>query len=257
MQATPALNNWRMFCETEDTIVQWWLPVTTPQPTQCPTNSAHTILPNSTFINNVQATNEVVIKECNNPNIGGNFRATGFSITAAASSSITSSVSWPWPVCLFTATFNTSEDLLGDRLQADLAPNTVIGALSANCAAAATTISVSAAIIAIVNIGYLISLSDGTNTDNLGAVLAIDSVNNILTVQTPTVHAFGAATPTYVQMTIRFVENFIIGHAGPHQIGGTMIGGTSLPANTAIVITYTNTSSSNAHTVSGYFDYRF
>lgn len=238
-------------------MVYWWLDPTAVPPTLCPNNSAHVINPNSISIVNQTTSNQVVIKESNDPTIGGNFRSTGFSITAAPSVTNTLTVSWPWKVCLFTACFNTSEDLLGDTLQADLAPNTAIGTLTTDCVIGSTILAVSVSVIANVNVGYLISLSDGTNTDKLGGVLAIDRVNNQLTVQTATVHAFAAVTPTLVQQTVRFVDNFVIGHAGENRLGGTMIGGAALPANTPLVITYTNASAVNPHTISGFFDHRY
>jgi hypothetical protein len=103
-----------------------------------------------------------------------------------------------------------------------------------------------------VYVGYYITLYDGVNTNNLGRIIGIDLVNNILTVETATANAFAAATPTYVQISIRPIDTFEFGPPMSYVFGVKKIGGSYLPANTVVNVNYLNNSDTQKTLVIGY-----
>ena len=90
-------------------------------------------------------------------------------------------------------------------------------------------------------LGFEITLTDGTNTDDLGEVVDINTGNNTITVETATTNSFLAATPTYVQFTVVFVD-MEIGATGYMNVAAHKIGSAPLPKNTPLVCKYTNKS---------------
>jgi len=88
--------------------------------------------------------------------------------------------------------------------------------------------------------GFVVKLSDGTNTDNVGRVISIDDTNNKIYVETNLSNSFAAATPTYIKATVQVVHDYEIGPGWEHKIGDSKIGGSTLPEYTLVSIKYTN-----------------
>lgn len=126
-----------------------------------------------------------------------------------------------------------------------IAPNTIIGTLTGNIPAGAISgIPVSQTVIDNTAIGFCLEFVDGgsTATNNVGrviAVIAIDTDNNEITIETATTQGFTAASPTYVRQTVEMIPNYVIGDA--------KIGGSYLPANTTVRVEYTNNNGSTGY----------
>ena len=238
MSTTPPIIHWRMMCITEAAYVYTWGPVA---PTLCPNNSAHTVdLTSIAAVDTITNTTVYVHEE--NIQTNGNFQSFCYAIQATGPTGTvySGSFSLPYPFVIYDVNYVTNACHQGDFLTVQAAPNTTIGALGADAAAGTTTFTVSPTVFAYVNPGYFITLTDGTNTDNLGYLISMNTTTSTITVQTANVHAFAAATPTYVQMTVVMINNMEIGPAWQYSINQRKIGGASVPAGTPINIVYTN-----------------
>ena len=117
-------------------------------------------------------------------------------------------------------------------------------------------VSVSQTVIDNTTIGRYVTLFDGTNTDDLGRVISIGSGLKIY-VEKNMSNSFLAGTPTYVRQTIYMVKNLIIGPAWHYVVGESKIGGSSIPADTAITVEYDNKSTDTDKTIIGLLEYLY
>jgi hypothetical protein len=248
MTSKTVVHKYNIYCTTESAWVSTWAET---EPTVCPNNNGHTINSGSISIVETVESSEVKIQEEATPT-GGSFRCDTVSFDATASTTTTFDYSWPIPVGILSVAFHplgaqkpdgtwdADESQEGDTFSICIAPDTTIGAITANVAASATIIDVQQSVIDNIKIGYYVKLTDGTNTDDCGRVLSIDSVNLKITVETATTNAFEAATPTYVQMTVYMIKDFEIGYLGRYSIGDDKIGASHLTANTVARVNYVN-----------------
>jgi hypothetical protein len=125
-----------------------------------------------------------------------------------------------------------------DKARFCISPDTIIGAIGANVAINDTVITVSSTVLENINLGNLVRLTDGTNTEEYKEVISLDKANSTITLESGTVNAFSAASPTYVQFMIEMVGDFWLGAADgvvPLE-GGEKA--TFIPANTTIRIAF-------------------
>lgn len=103
---------------------------------------------------------------------------------------------------------------------------------------------VSTSVIANVNHGYTIQLTDGTNTDSMGKIHSIDNTNNYIYVENNPVvsNSYSSTSPTTsVQMTVhRIKPGFEFAAPWQHVYGQDKVGGSDIPENTPVKIYYTN-----------------
>lgn len=87
-------------------------------------------------------------------------------------------------------------------------------------------------------LGYEYRITDGVNADTVGRVISYTS-DKLYVEHSPT-NSYSAASPTYVQMTIRVIKDEEMpGIDGQFNIGVSKIGATSVPANTPVYVKYT------------------
>lgn len=236
----PIIYKYRIYCITEGQNVYEW---NTVEPTTCPNNTAHTINPNSISIVDQRAPNITTIAQETVPT-GGWFKTETMIINAATGPGVVTTLtrSWPFNISLLNLYFQTTDAHTGDALTIDWASDVTIGVLTGNLSAGATTATVSISVIQNISIGFNVSFTDGTNQDNCGRVIAIDTINNSITFETATVHSFSAATPTYVQVTVSPLDNLIFGPPTVYNVAQHVIGGSHVPANQVATAYYTNNS---------------
>lgn len=139
--------------------------------------------------------------------------------------------------------YTTGAEHQGDSLSVQVAPNTIVGALTADVAADETVLNVSATVVQNVFRGpCLLSISDGVNQNLLGRVKRVNVADLQVIVETPTQNAFAAASPTFVSMTISVIENCTIGVPWQYTIGSSKIGGSFVPEDTVVRLIYHNRS---------------
>lgn len=237
------LNKYRLYCNDCAQYFYVWLEEELDEPSQCTTNASHTVDTSKTTIVEVERDNEILVKE-ETIKTGGFYQARG--LAAGVPSCIPGAwhdlvnFSWPIPISLLSAEAKCLSDHSGDKIEFLVAPGTTIGAVTQNIAASDDWIYVQQSVIDNIKVGRWIELVDGTNTDNCGRVLEIDSTNNRIKVETAAAHAFLASTPTYIKMTVKMIYDVELVEGHRLVIGESKIGGSYIPAGTTMVLRYQN-----------------
>ncbi len=190
--------------------------------------------------------NETVVIREETIKTGGMYMATTVYVTAAfGTTSIVNKV-FPFPVNVLSAIITTKDEHEGDDLEITLAPDIVIGAITSDVSSSDTVITVSSSVIDNISIGIKMKLDDGTNSDNLGWVTAIDKIASTITVDIAATQSFAASTPTQVKMSHMYIDSYKFGPGCRHEFGNTKIGGAYIPSGKIGEIKYTNNSTSGS-----------
>jgi len=243
------VNKYRVWCSTEGAYVYGW-GVT--EPTTCPTDTAHTIDSTKTTIDATVEENTVEIKEENTPT-GGQYKSCGLSFSAAASEETLHDFSFPFPISLMSATFPSHGKTAGDSIGFIVGPDTVVGAITSDVTAGDTVINVQSTVIDNMKAGRYARLDDGTNNEEH---LVITVGSTTITLHTATANSYAAATPTYVKLNVKMAENLYLEPEVRYMLGDTKIGGSYVPANTVIRMSYNNTGVSSV-TVRPIFEFLY
>jgi hypothetical protein len=245
------VNKYRATCTTENTSVYVW---GTEPPTTCPNNIAHTI--DSSSITIVDSVNDTTVQISQDKGLtGGNFRSETCKLIAKPNGIQSFDFSWPFDMSVSTVHFVTNAQHIGDEITSIIAPNTIVGYITAPVSIGDTIINVSPTVLQYVFIGYIVKLYDGINMSHMGYVLSKDIVNGTITLQTPSTHEFSPISPTYVMLEISNIHSFEIGDPNKYDIGQSVIGSGLIPANTVIRIQYKNKSKTDAKSFIFYFEY--
>ena len=209
-------------------------------PTVCPNNNTHTIDASGIMALDSTSLNIITINENNQIPNGGFYRADCFEIavTGGTGTVTTYDISYPYNIGAYSTTLLLSSDNIGDTLNIIGYPDTAGSIITIELGTGATGLNVSLA--AIFNPGFYVSITDGVNTDDLGEIITVDDVNNILTVSTPTVNSFG--TGSVVLFGIPRVKNCKFCNTNNIDLGFSKIGSSGLLANHAVRLLYTNSS---------------
>ena len=140
----------------------------------------------------------------------------------------------PYPISLLAADLKTTTSMIGDTLCALIAPDTIVGAITSSALIGDTSINVSATVVENLKVGRSLTL-DGIKNH---VVIGVDTVNNIITIETPLEKDFNPGT--YVMMNIHIIKNMYIHAEQNLQIGRSINTGQRIPANTIIKIRYWN-----------------
>lgn len=236
------VNNYTVYCSTEATYkYNYWL---TSTPTTCPSNSTHTIDTAKTTVVDSVSSEIVTIKETS-VETQGRYQVAPYTldITSSASPQTFNYQNNDYPFNVYMVSFQSEEDHRGDYLDVLAAPYTTVGAITSNVTAGDTVINVSSGVITYMKVGYRVTLTDGTNTDELGYCREVNSISNTITVGTAAAHSFAAATPTYVQFSIGFTRAPILLHTPREYVfGGGKMGASYVPKGAVNRIIYTNNS---------------
>lgn len=198
-----------------------------------------------------------VLEEDANQRTQGHYQGRGLKMSIPASTgTYNEDFTFNFPICLMSMEYVPTLAMEGDEFCALVAPETIIGAITADVTASDTVINVSPTVLENIQIGYVVHLDDLTNKDPLGEVLAIDKAAGTITVETGAVNGFAAATPTYVKQTIVMAKDVRINGVARVELGSTKIGGSYLPTGTVIRIEYHN-HSGTAKTFSAIAEYLY
>lgn len=234
------VRNYQFRCLTENAWVTAW---GTSPPTACTHDNTHMIDTNSISVIETVSKSITKIQEETVPT-GENIRVTTIilDIPAGEVGAITNQVTaWeniPTSVMQIDVVSTAAHE--GDVLDIWLLRNATIGALTASSAIGATTFSVSPTVIANALLGFEVRLTNGITTEELGQIKSIDKAANTITVSTAAVNAFSAASPTYVQFSVRPVKNYTFGPGWIRQWGQSKIGGMTVRANSVVTMRYKN-----------------
>lgn len=235
---TTSINNYKIYCTSENTYVSGWGPN---PPTQCYSNNTHSVNVNSVQLISSVVSNEVKIKEDTIP-VSRNIRIVQIALEniAPGEEKIVDYV-FPINMSMYLFEYTTSEVNIPDELTIQANPNTVLGLIGGNIEIGSTTFIGPPALILYGVPGFYITITNGTNTNILGEIINIDKATNIVTVDTPTENAFLAAN-TLVKMTVMILNKLVIGQASNYKYGDAIIGGAAIPQGTLTRYIYKNNS---------------
>jgi len=145
---------------------------------------------------------------------------------------------WPIPMGVLSAQWLAKAVNDKDILEVQIGPDTTVGTITQDVTATDTKIYVSQSVLDNIKVGYWCTLTDGTNTDDCGRVIAVNSDN--IDVETAAVNGFAAATPTYVKQTVKMVPGCHLCDGMQYEIGTSKIGASYVPAGTVIRVRYQN-----------------
>lgn len=177
----------------------------------------------------------VKIKEEEHSNItGGNFQSTVIDVDINHSGKTIVDKSFPFNISLFSAEWNVDTIHIGDIAEFHLAPDTVIGVITAPVAINDTVLHVNDTVINNIKLGFFVTIG----TEELGMVLNVNKENSTITVQTPTTTTHNPMT--YVKMTVKIVPKWRFCSTGFCSVGESKIGASYIPANTKLRLVYNN-----------------
>lgn len=174
---------------------------------------------------------------------GGRFRAVPMTLAVGADAGdYDDTFSYPIPRCLMSAEVDVHADWVGDSVSLLVAPDTIIGTLTSESAAAATVHDVAQTVIDNIFLGAMVKIG----TEDLGECIAIDTDN--LKITTSVALVASAASGSLVKMTVCMADHVPMTSVVPKIIGESKIGGSYLPANTAIKLIYHRSTAGSAFT---------
>lgn len=149
---------------------------------------------------------------------------------------------FPYDIAMLDMEYTPTTDQQGDYFSVCVAPETVIGAITSDVAINDTVINVSSTVIENLAEGFCFEIWDGTNLSDCEAVIAggIDPIAGTVSVAVGAQHAFAAATPSYIRMDVPVVEHVYLIGTSRVELGSSKIGGSFVPAGTAIRFRYYN-----------------
>jgi hypothetical protein len=231
------LNNFRVFCKTENVYHTVWATV---PPTKCPKNEDHEIDENTITVLETIKKNNVII---NNVDEGtrGYFMVETKSFDILAQAESTMVFSYPYPIAVYRAFLVTGEEHRGDSMSIIIAPDTPVGVLTESTQTNTNVIKVSDTVLQNVISGFCLSLTDGTNYQELGFIGNIDYTTKEITVQNAITTNF--AMGSYVLLNIHIVKELHMPYAGKYDMGSGVVSGKPIPPNTIAMIKYKNNDS--------------
>lgn len=236
---TDKVHKWRIYCNTEAAFQHWWLESDTVGPTTCPNDTGHSVNSSSVSLDYNVSSNSMSVIEEPDVKTGGRYRIKHFNFMMCPGTN-TIVESFPFPVGALAMQYSVTPFNIGDEFNLDVS-NVTVGALGADASIGATVLTVSSTVLDNIQIGFTCSITDLVNLNELGYVLDKDTNASTITVETATTHAFLAATPTYVRMTIHR-GSLICATESEDSFGQAKIGASHVPANTPLTMTYINNS---------------
>jgi hypothetical protein len=143
-------------------------------------------------------------------------------------------ISWPFDISLKTGTLNISEDMIGDEISVEAAPNTLIGALTSSLKVGDTSANVSPTVIQNIKRGYYFNIYSSNH--EIGRVTMVDG--DYITFSPPS--DVSANPGTYVSMTPKIIPYAYLNSSRVLEIGKTIATGNRVPKNTIVRVKYKN-----------------
>lgn len=243
------INKWRIYCTTENKWSYGWLEDNSLPPANCFNDTTHIVNLESVNIVDFLTSNEVSLLE-EKIKTQGNFRNHGFSINIPANTTHTYEMTLNYPINLLLIWFKTKSENIGDIFNAyyQIPLN---GLLTSNLPLYSTILNIDNIIINIIKIGFVVSLKRLSDNyiENLGEILAIDKMNNTITVTNPTSQNFLMNDEIIIK--VNGVKDINLSVIGRHPTGSSKLGATYLSSTGIISVVYENKSP----TVSKTFEY--
>lgn len=207
-------------------------------PTTCPHDVSHQIDSSNIILCDTITPELVYVNQNSSIPTGGYFRIDGYTVTTPANSTSTTDIVYPYNISGYSVILMPTTDNIGDMCNFVAIPNTPVGILTADISVGATTLSIGS--VAPLNPGFFLSITDGTNTADLGEIISLDIINNVITFSTPSTFDFSTSSPSIVKITIPRVKNFKFITNDTVPLGASKIGSSGLSAGQVVRVLYTN-----------------
>jgi len=120
-----------------------------------------------------------------------------------------------------------------------------------------TTINVSPTVTANTRLGFFITLKDGTNTEDIGYITAINATAGTITVDGASQYNFSPASPTYVQLSVMYMDHVEFSAPMQMSVGSSKLGASYVPANTVVRSVYQNKHATQDKVLITYLEYLY
>ena len=151
---------------------------------------------------------------------------------------------WPYNISIGCVRFRSNSTHKGDFVTSLIAPNTTLGALTADAAVGATTFQVSASVLQNIKIGMQVTITDGQGNSNVvDRVYQINPATNSISCLTGLTTAFKAGSLVQIGYLNIAIE---IGEPGKYTFGTHQLKAAFIPAGTVVRVQYTNKDSVQA-----------
>ena len=243
---------YRVHCIAENIAVIVW--GTTP-PTICPNDHVdRTIDTTKTTIIGSVSTQSFIVKQPTT----GYFQNTSKKLTILSGSAgdvTTHDFTWPMDILFWKAEIYPDISNVGDQIDVIADPMKISGVLTVDAITGDTILNVPSALVNSENIskGLEITLNDNTNSQNVGRITAINTVNNTITVENALSFNFNSGTVIYTNVLL-IKEKQIHKDNYKIKIGAKGFSGIFFTANTVLRSNYTN---NNGLAKTLYFDLEY
>jgi len=235
--------SWSLYCNTESCQHEVAAIEGTTPPLVCPVNAAHECNPDSLQLIPSSRTGDittVAIKQ-NDETVDGRF--VSFSHNFVAYGPQGNETIFPYHYNVNTSIslgeFIYLEDQEGDEVSIVIAPRTTVGVLVNPAKNGDVSITCSSTVAPHLFKHIYLTLTDGVTTTDELEVTSINPTTNVITFKPALVLASDLnAYTTLVKMSYYMVHKRILGPAGQIEVGATILGGSSIPANIPIEIRY-------------------
>lgn len=198
-----------------------------------------------------------IVEEKNHHLINDKFMAEGMILDTTNQGWNSKDFSWPINISALSYEFAAGAEHVNDLIEIEVAPDTTVGALTADVAIGDTVLHVSPSVFTFMKRGYYAHLSDGVQAqERLGRCVDVDAAAGTVTVELASTKAFAAATPTVVQISAYVTRNLVIYQPGRYVVGESKIGGTLVPKDRIVRMWYYNADGASKN-FAVHFDYLF
>lgn len=215
---TSSVGYWRIYCITEGTFVNGYLPTGT-NCTVCFNNNTHTVNNSSISLINTVSPNTTLIATQEPGITNGIFKHKRKKISCAANTITSQFTTFQFIINILSLDIAISTDNIGDMFELIVSTPTPIGVLTADVTANDTVISLPVSVMPYFQIGYQLVLINHTNgfTEESPTILSVDNVNNTVTLESGIVNSF--VIGDYIRFKIIRIETHYMNMSHVYQIG--------------------------------------
>ena len=228
------VNEYQIYCITEGVWKHTW---GQEPPTVCPTNTADTVnLSSVAIVSTVSETHTVIHQPT-----AGRYMVEMFPLSIPSGTpgaTVNVDLAFDSEILLWLTAFNCTADLVGDKFDVVLNPDTIVGGLTATGNTSDTVLNVSSTVTGNVTVGMYLTLHNSPDVQDLGKVMNVDADAGTVTVS----NALSTTFPpgSILTLTLYLARNVILDMAGPANLAEKGFQGKVVPAGTTMRMVYTN-----------------
>lgn len=148
------------------------------------------------------------------------------------------SKSFPFPVSALSLEWFNSPEVNGDHCSLLISPDAVVGTTTAPVTSGSDIVFVSDTVLGLANMGYVYELVNGEVSYKPGRAILVNKGDGSIQFENTIPVDFPAGS--LVKQTVELATKVYLLDKYIPELGSNRIGGTHLPANTPMVVRYTN-----------------